>query len=66
MKKVVFHGDAPRQRSKGKDNLFARSSKYIVVEVKKGSKGWKAEGSTELPERWPTTGSASRPIRHIQ
>ena len=66
MKKVVFHGDAPRRRAKGKDNLFARSSKDIVVEVKKGSKGWKAEGSMELPERWPTTGSASRPIRYIK
>ena len=65
MKKVVFHGDAPRRRSKGKDNLFTRSSKDLVVEVKTGSKGWKSEGSTDLPERWPTTGS-SRPIRYIQ
>ena len=69
MKQVVFHGDAPEKanrRTKGRENLFCGSSKNIVVEVKNGSKGWKAEGSTELPERWPTTGSDSRPIRHIQ
>ena len=69
MKRVVFHGDAPDappRRTKGKENIFTGSSKDIVVEVKKGSKGWKAKGSTELPERWPTTGRDSRPIRHIQ
>ena len=66
MKKVIFHGDAPARLSDGKVNLFARASQDIVVEVKKGSKGWKAKGSTELPERWPTTGSDSRPIRYIK
>ena len=69
MKKVVFHGDAPAvhiRRSAGRENLFSRSSENIVVEVEKGSKGWKAKDSPELPERWPTAGSASRPIRHIQ
>ena len=68
MKKVVFHGDAPAthvRRSAGRENLFSASSEDIVVEVRKGSKGWKAKDSTELPERWPTVGSASRPIRHI-
>ncbi len=66
MKRVVFHGDAPDAPTRYKANVFTGSSKDIVVEVKKGSKGWKAKGSTELPERWPTTGDASRPIRHIQ
>ncbi len=36
------------------------------MEVGKDSKGWKAEGSTELPERWPTNGKDSRPICHIK
>ena len=69
MKKVVFNGDAPAihvRRTIGRENLFSASSGDIVVEVRKGSKGWKSEDSTELPERWPTTGSASRPIRHIR
>ena len=73
MKKVVFYGDAPgvppqkaNRSSKRRENLFRGSSEDLVVEVKKGSQGWKAEGSTELPERWPTTGNVSRPIRHIQ
>ncbi|MBR5549314.1 MAG: leucine-rich repeat domain-containing protein [Kiritimatiellae bacterium] len=69
MKKVVFNGDAPltdARRTRGRENLFFGSPKDIVVEVKKGSKGWKAEGSTELPERWPSTGSDSRPIRYIK
>jgi hypothetical protein len=68
MKTVVFHGDAPAEihrRTKGRENLFYASSKNIVVEVKKGSKGWKDKNSTELPPRWPTMGYDSRPIRHI-
>jgi hypothetical protein len=75
MQKVVFLGDAPevyvRQTPK-RENLFSESSRQIVVvvnsivEVKKESKGWKTKGSTELPERWPTVGSDSRFIRHIQ
>ena len=69
MKTVVFHGDAPAEihrRTKGRENLFYASSKNIVVEVKKDSKGWKSKDSTELPERWPKTGSDSRPIRYIK
>ena len=69
MKKVVFHDDAPvayARRTRGRQNLFHSSSKNIVVEVKKGSKGWQSKDSAELPERWPTVGSDSRPIRYIQ
>ncbi len=75
MQKVVFLGDAPEvyvRRTPKRENLFSESSRQIVVvvnsivEVKKESKGWKTKGSTELPERWPTVGSDSRFIRHIQ
>ena len=68
MKKVTFHGDAPVAggRTRRRENLFSDSPKDIVVEVEKGSKGWKTKDSTELPERWPTTGSDSRPIRYIK
>ena len=68
--RVIFQGDAPglhvppNTNSKGR-NIFSFSAPDIVVEVKKGSKGWKDKNSTELPPRWPTRGYDSRPIRYI-
>ena len=68
--RVIFQGDAPglhvppNTNSKGR-NIFSFCAPDIVVEVKKGSKGWKDKNSTELPPRWPTMGYDSRPIRHI-
>ena len=61
LKRFICHGDAPGCRGA----LFSYAPGDIVVEVKKGSKGWKAKDSMELPERWPLNGS-SRPIRYIQ
>ena len=70
MKKVVFHGDnAPDayvRKTSGRETVFSWGSGDIVVEVKKGSKGWNGKGSTNLPERWPIDGSDPRPIRYIQ
>ena len=66
--KVVFHGDAPTayvRKTSTKENIFFQSKKDIVVEVEKGSKGWNGKGSTDLPARWPLSGSDSRPIRYI-
>lgn len=69
MKKVIFTADAPDTPARGtswRENIFCESSGDIVVEVKKGTKGWNRKDSTDLPERWPLFGSDSRPIRYIQ
>ena len=69
LKKIVFNGDAPQaglaQFSWGKQVVFTGAPEDLVVEVRKGTKGWKSPGSTELPERWPVNQSESRPIRYI-
>ena len=71
LRRVVFQGDAPglhvppNTNSKGR-NIFSFSAPDIVVEVKKGTKGWKNKNTTELPSRWPTRGYDSRPIRCMQ
>ena len=68
MKKVVFYGDAPAigvRRTKARPNLFWASPNGIVVEVRKGTRGWKGKGSTELPEFWPLEGNPKRRIRYI-
>jgi len=70
LKKIVFNGDAPQvglgQFSWGKQYVFTGAPEDLVVEVRKGTKGWKSPSSTELPERWPTNQSESRPIRYIK
>ena len=70
LKKIVFNGDAPQvglgQFSWGKQVVFTGAPADLVVEVRKGTKGWKSPGSRELPERWPTNQSESRPIRYIK
>lgn len=68
LRRCVFHGDAPGayvRRTSWRENVFFRSTKDIIVEVEKGSKGWAGPGSTTLPARWPLNGSDSRPIRYI-
>lgn len=69
LKKIVFNGDAPQigltQFSWGKQVVFTGAPEDLVVEVRKGTKGWKSPGSRELPERWPTNQDESRPIRYI-
>jgi len=70
LKKIVFNGNAPQiglgQFSWGRQYVFTGAPKDLVVEVRKGTKGWKSPGSRELPECWPTNQSESRPIRYIK
>jgi len=51
VRKVIFNGDAPDA-----DSFFQWAPANMVVEVRKGSKGWNGPGSTDLPERWPHDG----------
>ena len=66
LKKVVFNGNAPNVHIIGRYGFFSYAPPDIAIEVKKGSKGWKSPGSTELPDRWPVNGGDSRPIRYMQ
>ena len=69
LRTVRFHGDAPTayvRRNSGRNNCMSWAPDGLVIEVKKGTKGWNGKGSTDLPERWPLDGSDSRPIRYIQ
>ena len=61
MKRLVFTGDAPEAIK----DKFLGVSKDLVIEVKKGSKGWNGKDSTDLPKRWPLNSSNSCPIRYI-
>ena len=65
LKRVIFLGDAPVTNT-NRDVIFTEAAEDIVIYVRKGSKGWNGPGSTDLPERWPTDGQPSRPIRYIQ
>lgn len=70
VKKIVFNGEAPRADvacyANGlKQGLFTGAPADLVVEVRRGSKGWLAPDNIELPERWPTDQEESRPIRHM-
>ena len=68
MKKVVFHGDAPIayvRRTARRENMFWGSPDGVVVEVKKGTRGWNGKGSADLPEFWPLDGNPKRRIRYI-
>ena len=64
VKKIVFNGDKPRIGGWG-GHVFAEVPDDLVVEVRRGTKGWKSPDSIELPERWPVNQSESRPIRYI-
>lgn len=62
--KIVFYGDAPRIDG-GWQEVFTGAPENIVVEVRRGSKGWLGPDTIELPELWPTDQKESRPIRFI-
>ena len=64
VKKIVFNGDKPRIGG-WRGHVFAEIPADLVVEVRRGTKGWKSPDSIELPERWPVNQSDSRPIRYI-
>ena len=71
VKKIVFNGDAPRAdvvcyTSGLKQGVFTGAPADLVVEVRRGTKGWKSPGSRNLPERWPVNQSESRPMRYIK
>ena len=70
LKKIVFNGDAPQAGlahfSWGQQCVFTGAPADLVVEVRKGTTGWMSPDSTELPERWPTDQTESRPISHIE
>ena len=65
MKRLVFAGNAPEVIKDCFSDVFMGVSKDLVIEVKKGSKGWNGKGSTDLPARWPANSRNSRPIRYI-
>ena len=63
---VTFNGDAPIIKKPDEGYVLGEVQTNLVIAVKRGTKGWKAPGSTELPERWPATDSSeSRPIRFV-
>ena len=71
LRKIVFYGDAPHAdvvhyTSGLTQEVFTGAPENLVVEVRKGTKGWKSPGSRELPERWPTNQDESRSIRYIK
>ena len=68
--KIVFYGDAPRAdvahyTSGLTQEVFTGAPENLVVEVRRGSKGWLGPDTIELPERWPTDQKESRPIRYM-
>jgi hypothetical protein len=65
LKEIVFTGNAPNVHIEGRYGFFSYAPNDIVIEVKRGSKGWAGPGTTTLPERWPRNGD-SRPIRYLQ
>lgn len=63
LERVYFNGDAPSVNMSG-DSVLGRTPHDLVIAVRRGSKGWKRPGSTELPEVWPVEGfEDSRPIK---
>lgn len=60
---VDFRGNAPRIDGSS-SSVLGETPENLVIVVRRGSKGWSAPDSTELPERWPDMGfEDSRPIR---
>ena len=51
LQSVEFGGDAPQIDQS--ESLFGDASESLRILVRRGSKGWKAAGSDELPDRWP-------------
>ena len=70
LRKIVFYGDAPHAdvvhyTSGLTQEVFTGAPENLVVEVRRGSKGWLEPDSIELPELWPTDQKESRPIRYM-
>ena len=66
VKKIVFNCNAPQIDARlWRGVVFGPVPSDLVVEVRKGTKGWKSSNSTELPERWPVGQKESRTIRYI-
>ena len=68
LRKIIFVGNAPEVHIEGIYGFFAYAPENIVIEVKKGTKGWNGKDSTDIPERWPKSQFGdrdSRPIRYI-
>ena len=62
LQRVEFDGDAPQTELS--ESLFGDTPESLLIQVKRGSKGWSGPGSEELPERWPAVMSDdSRAIR---
>ena len=69
LRKIVFYGNAPHAdvvhyTSGLTQEVFTGAPENLVVEVRRGSKGWKSPDSTDLPELWPTDQKEARPICH--
>ena len=60
VRKVVFNGDAPDFER----GVMEGSRDDLVIEVRRGSKGWDGPVSTELPLKWPK-GTTARLIRYV-
>ncbi len=68
LRKIIFMGNAPEVRIEEAYGFFAWAPENIVIEVKKGTKGWNGMDSTDIPERWPKSRFGyrdTRPIRFI-
>jgi len=65
LQRIEFGGDAPQMDPS--ESLFGDTSESLLVQVRRGSKGWSGAGSEGLPERWPA-GAAddSRAIRFAE
>jgi len=58
---VKFEGNAPQVDAS--DSMFGDVPENLRILVAHGTKGWKGDGSSELPERWPAGAyEDSRPI----
>ena len=69
LRKIIFMGNAPEVRIEEAYGFFAWAPENIVIEVKKGTKGWNGMDSTDIPERWPKSRFGyrdTRPIRYIK
>ena len=69
LRKIIFMGNAPEVHIEEIYGFFYDAPENIVIEVKKGTKGWNGKGSTDLPEHWPKSPFGdrdSRPIRYMK
>ena len=66
LRTVTFLGDAPSIAGSARNSVFGNAPEDLEVVARRGTKGWLAPHSAELPERWPVGESSdSRPIRFL-